>query len=98
MQHKALSQLQEADKSFHLHPFTDHSQMRAKGTHIIVSGDGCFLTDATGRKLLDGLAGLWCVNVGYGCREIIDAVLADARHADSPALRKLYDAYQKLEA
>jgi len=32
------------------------------------------LTDATGRRLLDGLAGLWCVNVGYGRREIIDAV------------------------
>src|SRR6185436_12871239 len=41
---------------------------------VIVSGDGCYLTDGTGRRLLDGLAGLWCVNVGYGRREIIDAV------------------------
>ncbi len=74
MNETSLKQLQEADQSFHLHPFTDHREMHAQGTHVIVSGDGCFLTDATGRRLLDGLAGLWCVNVGYGRREIIDAV------------------------
>ncbi len=48
--------------------------MQRQGTGIIVSGEGCYLTDATGRRLLDGLAGLWCVNVGYGRREIIEAV------------------------
>ena len=74
MNETSLRQLQEADRSFHIHPFTDHREMHAMGTHVIVSGDGCFLTDATGRRLLDGLAGLWCVNVGYGRREIIDAV------------------------
>ena len=73
---KALQQLQEADRSFHLHPFTNHQEMHAQGTHVIVSGEGCFLTDATGRRLLDGLAGLWCVNVGYGRKEIVDAVQA----------------------
>jgi putrescine aminotransferase len=70
----ALKQLQEADKAFHLHPFTNHPEMHAQGTHVIVSGEGCYLIDATGRRLLDGLAGLWCVNVGYGRREIAEAV------------------------
>jgi len=74
MNEKALQQLQEADRAFHLHPFTNHQEMHVQGTQVIVSGDGCFLTDATGRRLLDGLAGLWCVNVGYGRQEIIDAV------------------------
>jgi putrescine aminotransferase len=74
MDQAALRQLQHADKAFHLHPFTNHPEMHDQGTHVIVSGDGCYLTDATGRRLLDGLAGLWCVNVGYGRREIIDAV------------------------
>jgi putrescine aminotransferase len=74
MNEKALRQLQDADKAFHLHPFTNHLEMHSQGTHVIVAGDGCYLTDATGRRLLDGLAGLWCVNVGYGRREIIDAV------------------------
>jgi putrescine---pyruvate transaminase len=75
MDQTRLSQLKDADTSYHLHPFTDHKEMHGQqGTHVIVSGDGCYLTDATGRRLLDGLAGLWCVNVGYGRREIIDAV------------------------
>ena len=70
----ALRELQEADRSFHLHPFTNHFEMHGQGTQVIVSADGCYLTDARGRRLLDGLAGLWCVNVGYGRREIIDAI------------------------
>ena len=74
MNDQALRQLQEADRSFHLHPFTDHHAMHALGTNVIVSGEGCWLTDATGKRLLDGLAGLWCVNVGYSCREIVEAV------------------------
>ena len=71
MNETALRQLQEADKAFHLHPFTNHSEMHAQGTQVIESANGCYLTDATGRLLLDGLAGLWCVNVGYGRREIV---------------------------
>ena len=53
--------------------------MHAQGTHVIVSGRGVFLQDAQGRQLLDGLAGLWCVNVGYGRAEITDAVAAQMR-------------------
>lgn len=53
--------------------------MHAQGTHVIVSGSGVFLQDAQGRQLLDGLAGLWCVNVGYGRAEIADAVAAQMR-------------------
>ena len=74
MQANAVRDLQEADRSFHIHPFTNHLEMHPQGTHVIVSGEGCYLTDAQGRRLLDGLAGLWCVNVGYGRREIVDAV------------------------
>ena len=48
--------------------------MHGPGTHLIKSGDGCFLIDQDDRRLLDGLAGLWCVNVGYNCRPIVDAV------------------------
>lgn len=48
--------------------------MHGPGTHLIKSGDGCFLTDQDDRRLLDGLAGLWCVNVGYNCTAIVEAV------------------------
>ena len=71
--------LQTLDQRFHLHPFTDHDALHAQGTHVIVSGSGVFLQDALGRQLLDGLAGLWCVNVGYGRAEITDAVAAQMR-------------------
>ena len=71
--------LQQLDARFHLHPFTNHDEMHAHGTHVIVSGSGVFVQDAQGRELLDGLAGLWCVNVGYGRTEIIDAVAAQMR-------------------
>jgi putrescine aminotransferase len=56
-----------------------HDELHAMGTHILVKGEGCWLTDAKGRRLLDGLAGLWCVNVGYSCATIIDAVNAQMR-------------------
>jgi len=48
--------------------------MHAQGTHVIERAEGCWLIDTEGRRFLDGLAGLWCVNVGYGRREIIEAV------------------------
>lgn len=71
--------LEELDRQHHLHPFTIHDELHAQGTHIIVKGEGSWLTDAQGRRLLDGLAGLWCVNVGYSCKEIIDAVNTQMR-------------------
>jgi len=70
----AADKLRELDKAHHLHPFTHHGQMHEEGTRIIRSGDGCFLIDEEGRRLLDGLAGLWCVNVGYNCVAIVEAV------------------------
>lgn len=71
----STSQLRELDRSHHLHPFTNHRDMHGgAGTHIIRGGDGCFLMDQDGRRLLDGLAGLWCVNVGYNCAAIVEAV------------------------
>ena len=68
--------LARVDAQHHLHPFTNHEDMHAAGTHVMVRGEGVYLWDARGQKLLDGLAGLWCVNVGYSCQEIIDAVNA----------------------
>ena len=68
--------LARLDAQHHLHPFTNHEDMHATGTHVIVRGEGVYVWDAHGQKLLDGLAGLWCVNVGYNCPDIIDAVNA----------------------
>jgi putrescine aminotransferase len=69
-----LAELRRLDQATHLHPFPDHRGMHRDGTHVVRSGRGCFVVDETGRELLDGLAGLWCVNVGYGRAEIVEAV------------------------
>jgi putrescine---pyruvate transaminase len=71
-----LSPLQQLDAAHHLHPFTNHADMHQGGTHIITEGAGVWLKDSEGRKLLDALAGLWAVNIGYGRREVVDAVAA----------------------
>ena len=57
----------------HLPPFTDHRQLAEEGGPRIISrADGCYLWDTEGNRYLDGMAGLWCVNVGYGRKELAE--------------------------
>lgn len=65
-------QLQEIDGQHHLHPFTNHKDLMEKGSRIITKADGVYLWDSDGNKIIDGMAGLWCINVGYGRRELAD--------------------------
>lgn len=68
------------DTRHHLHPFTDYKRLAAEGgARIITRGDGIYLWDSDGRQLIDGMAGLWCVNVGYGRQELADAAYAQMR-------------------
>lgn len=64
---------QELDKNHHLHPFTDHKDLHKRRSQIITRADGVYIYDADDKKILDGMSGLWCVNVGYGRQEIIAA-------------------------
>ena len=63
----------QLDARHHLHPFTDHAELAARGSRIITRAEGCWLWDSEGNRLLDGMAGLWCVNVGYGRAELVEA-------------------------
>jgi putrescine---pyruvate transaminase len=63
----------ELDRRHHIHPFTNHVELAAKGTRIITRAEGCWLWDSEGNRILDGMAGLWCVNVGYGRSELVEA-------------------------
>ena len=74
MEPLSLETLRRIDQAHHLHPFTDHGDLHRQGTRIIRSASGCTVIDENDRPLIDALAGLWCVNVGYGRREIADAV------------------------
>ncbi|MDI4237676.1 aminotransferase [Bradyrhizobium sp. Arg237L] len=65
---------QALDGAHHVHSFTDPALIASGKTRIVVRGEGCQIWDSDGRRFLDGMAGLWCVNVGYGRQELIDAV------------------------
>lgn len=69
----STEQLQALDARHHLHPFSDTRALNEKGTRVIKRAEGVYLWDSDDQKLLDGMAGLWCVNVGYGRQEIPDA-------------------------
>ena len=74
-------QLAEWDRAHFFHPSTHLGQF-ARGEladRIISGGEGVYITDRNGAKLLDAFAGLYCVNVGYGRTEVADAIAAQAR-------------------
>ncbi|MEM1288395.1 MAG: aspartate aminotransferase family protein [Pseudomonadota bacterium] len=73
------AELQALDARHHLHPFTDHGALRREGSRVIVKGEGVWLTDSDGHKIMDGMAGLWNVQIGHGRHEVADAVAAQMR-------------------
>jgi putrescine---pyruvate transaminase len=62
----------QADRRSYLHPFTDYQQLQRNGSRIITRAEGVYLWDSDGNRILDGMAGLWCVNVGYGRHELAE--------------------------
>ncbi len=67
------SDIQAIDSAHYMHPFTDHKSLAGKGSRVITKADGIYIWDSTGEKILDAMSGLWCVNVGYGRKELVDA-------------------------
>ena len=68
--HLPTAELQRLDAAHHFHPFTDKAGLAAKGARVITRGEGVWLTDSEGNRIIDGMAGLWCVNIGYGRKEL----------------------------
>jgi L-2,4-diaminobutyrate transaminase len=78
LSNQALSQM---DRASTLHPFTALRAFEADetgGPRIVESGQGIRITDADGRTSIDGFAGLYCVNIGYGRSEVADAISEQA--------------------
>lgn len=75
----STAELRALDAAHHLHPFSDMKSLNAEGSRIVVKAEGVWLTDSEGNRILDGMSGLWCVNVGYGREEIVEAVAAQLR-------------------
>lgn len=67
------AELQALNAAHHLHPFSHSNALAAKGPRVITSANGVWLKDSDGEEIIDGMAGLWCVNIGYGRDELADA-------------------------
>jgi putrescine aminotransferase len=70
---------QALSSDHHLAPFSDFKQLKDKGPRIITHAKGVYLWDSEGNKILDGMAGLWCVAIGYGREELADAASKQMR-------------------
>ena len=64
---------QARDHRHYMHPFTDHHDLGRKGSRIITRAEGVYIFDEDGNRILDAMAGLWCVNLGYGRQDLVDA-------------------------
>ncbi|MDD9858423.1 MAG: aspartate aminotransferase family protein [Gammaproteobacteria bacterium] len=70
---RTTAALRDLDRRHHLHPFTNHLRLAARGARIISGADGAHIRDSDGNRYLDFMAGLWCVNIGYGRTELAEA-------------------------
>ena len=73
-------ELQQSDSTHYLHPFTDAKSLKKKGARVIIRAEGIYLWDSDGNRLLDGMAGLWCVNVGYGRKVLAQTATVSYTH------------------
>ena len=65
--------IQALDSAHFIHPFTDHGDLATRGARVIARAEGIYVWDSEGEKMLDAMSGLWCVNVGYGRKQLADA-------------------------
>ena len=72
LSNRTTEQWQKIDSAHHIHPFTDFKELINTGTRVIISGKGNYVIDSENNKILDMMAGLWCVNIGYGRKELAE--------------------------
>lgn len=67
------------DRDHYVHPWTNFSSFKQEGSLVMAESEGCYVYDAQGNRYLDGIGGLWCVNIGYGNEEMAQAMADQAR-------------------
>ena len=77
--HMPTEELQRLDAAHHMHPFTTNDDLAKKGARVITRAKGVTLTDSEGNEILDAMAGLWCVNIGYGREELAEVAARQMR-------------------
>jgi L-2,4-diaminobutyrate transaminase len=75
-----MTDTRDLDRKYVFHPFSAaHTHEQSGAAMMARSADGCWITDDRGKRYLDMMAGLWCVNAGYGRAEIAEAMAEQAR-------------------
>jgi len=82
----------QIDRQSLFHPFTSVADLMRDGPRIMTEGKGVRLKDIHGQEYLDGMAGLWCVTMGYGRQEIVDAI------AEQSARLSFFHAFNSLSS
>ncbi|WP_170774886.1 aspartate aminotransferase family protein [Ruegeria lacuscaerulensis] len=77
--HMPTAELQALDAAHHMHPFSTNADLSKDGVRVITRAKGIYLSDSEGEQILDAMAGLWCVNIGYGRDELADAAARQMR-------------------
>lgn len=77
--HLPTAELQAIDAAHHMHPFTENKALAKRGARVITRASGVYLTDSDGNRILDAMAGLWCVNIGYGREEMVEVAARQMR-------------------
>ena len=72
-------ELWQKDHDHVIHPWTDFAHWDEKGSEIMAEADGIHVYDSRGNKFIDGIGGLWCVNIGYGREEMAEAIAEQVR-------------------
>lgn len=75
-----IAELKRLDVAHHLPAQQDYALIESMGgSRIVTHAEGCYIHDGDGNRILDGMAGLWCVNVGYGREELVEAAAEQMR-------------------
>ena len=71
--------LWKQDRDHYIHPWTDFSTFKQEGSLVMAESEGAYVYDSDGNRYLDGIGGLWCVNIGYGNEEMAQAIAEQVR-------------------
>ena len=75
-----IAELRRLDVAHHLPAQADWQELEnIGGSRIVTHAEGCYIHDGDGNRILDGMAGLWCVNVGYGREELVEVAAEQMR-------------------
>jgi adenosylmethionine-8-amino-7-oxononanoate aminotransferase len=77
--HYNTEALWRQDLDHYIHPWTDFSTFKEEGSLIMAESEGAYVVDSEGNRYIDGIGGLWCVNIGYANEEMAQAIAEQVR-------------------